>query len=135
MSLKKYKSKFDIIGNDIDKLDIRPYNHCNGQWWWGFYYDWDDDYDDYEYEWEYIEWDYIKLPEIDWGYKVINKSFRNWRISDPSVPGTYVDMESVYGKSEMRNRKIDMILGLREPNYQTTVTLGDFFDRIDKHSN
>ena len=35
----------------------------------------------------------------------------------------------------MRNRRIDIVLGLREPNYTQPVTIGDFFDRIDKNWN
>jgi hypothetical protein len=44
-------------------------------------------------------------------------------------------MESIYGKIEMRNRRIDIVLGLKEPNYNQPVTLGNFFDRIDKNWN
>ena len=35
----------------------------------------------------------------------------------------------------MRNRRIDIVLGLRESNYTQPVTIGDFFDRIDKNWN
>ena len=133
MSLRK--SKFDIIGRDIDRLDVDPYNKSAGRWWWSFYDDWDDDWYDYYWDGCDVEWKYIKVPEFDWGYKVIKKSFRKWSLDEPILTGSYIDMETVYGKAEMRNRKIDILLGLVTPSYQTGVTLGDFFNRIDKNSN
>jgi hypothetical protein len=135
MSLKKYKNKCQLIEDDIDELNIRPYHQCNGRWWWSYY-----DYDDYEYDnyyddWEYYDWEYVELPKLT--YKILGNrrygcSFleeRNYHI------GSYIDMETVYGKIEMRNRKIDIVLGLREPHYNKSVTLGDFFDRIDRNFN
>lgn len=140
MSLKKYKSKGDLLDDSFDlKLELQD--------WYTSYWDWDDDYYDYYtvcdncgksycIDYEYCsDYDYIKLPKFDWGYKVINKAFRNYRISDPMLRGGYIDMESIYGKIEMRNRRIDIVLGLREPNYIQPVTIGDFFDRIDKNPN
>ena len=135
MSLKKYKNKCQLIEDDIDELNIRPYHQCNGRWWW-FYYDYDDyEYDNYYDDWEYYDWEYVELPKLT--YKILGNrrygcSFleeRNYHI------GSYIDMETVYGKIEMRNRKIDIVLGLREPHYNKSVTLGDFFDRIDKNLN
>ena len=140
MSLKKYKSKSDFLGDNFDlKLELED-------WYWYTSYDYDDWYDyssvcdncgksycdDYEYCQPY---DYIQLPKFDWGYKVVKKAFRRWDVVDPSLYGSYIDMESIYGKIEMRNRRIDIVLGLREPNYTQPVTIGDFFDRIDKNPN
>lgn len=140
MSLKKYKSKGELLDDSFDlKLELQD--------WYTSYWDWDYDYNDYYtycdncgksycIDYEYCsDYDYIKLPKIDWGYKVINKAFRNYSISDPMLRGGYIDMESIYGKIEMRNRRIDIVLGLREPNYIQPVTIGDFFDRIDKNPN
>lgn len=139
MSLKKYKSKSDLLGDNFDlKLELED--------WYTSYWDWDDDYYDYSPcdncgksycdDYEYCQpYDYIQLPKFDWGYKVIKKAFRRWDVVDPSLYGSYIDMESIYGKIEMRNRRIDIVLGLREPNYTQPVTIGDFFDRIDKNPN
>lgn len=139
MSLKKYKSKSDLLGDNFDlKLELED--------WYTSYWDWDDDYYDYSEcdncgksycdDYEYCQpYDYIQLPKFDWGYKVIKKAFRRWDVVDPSLYGSYIDMESIYGKIEMRNRRIDIVLGLREPNYTQPVTIGDFFDRIDKNPN
>jgi hypothetical protein len=139
MSLKKYKSKGDLLGDNFDlKLELED--------WYTSYWDWDDDYYDYSEcdncgksycdDYEYCQpYDYIQLPKFDWGYKVIKKAFRRWDVVDPSLYGSYIDMESIYGKIEMRNRRIDIVLGLREPNYTQPVTIGDFFDRIDKNPN
>lgn len=139
MSLKKYKSKSDLLGDNFDlKLELED--------WYTSYWYWDDDYYDYSEcdncgksycdDYEYCQpYDYIQLPKFDWGYKVIKKAFRRWDVVDPSLYGSYIDMESIYGKIEMRNRRIDIVLGLREPNYTQPVTIGDFFDRIDKNPN
>ena len=140
MSLKKYKSKGDLLGDNFNlKLELED--------WYTSYWDWDDDYYDYSSlcdncgksycdDYEYCQpYDYIQLPKFDWGYKVIKKAFRRWVVVDPILYGSYIDMESIYGKIEMRNRRIDIVLGLREPNYTQPVTIGDFFDRIDKNWN
>ena len=140
MSLKKYKSKSDLLGDNFDlKLELED--------WYTSYWDWDDDYYDYSSlcdncgksycdDYEYCQpYDYIQLPKFDWGYKVIKKAFRRWVVVDPILYGSYINMESIYGKIEMRNRRIDIVLGLREPNYTQPVTIGDFFDRIDKNPN
>ena len=140
MSLKKYKSKGDLLGDNFNlKLELED--------WYTSYWDWDDDYYDYSSlcdncgksycdDYEYCQpYDYIQLPKFDWGYKVIKKAFRRWVVVDPILYGSYINMESIYGKIEMRNRRIDIVLGLREPNYTQPVTIGDFFDRIDKNPN
>ena len=139
MSLKKYKTKSDLLDDNFDlKLELKD--------WYTSYWDWDDDYYDYSPcdncgksycdDYEYCQpYDYIQLPKFDWGYKVIKKAFRRWDVVDPSLYGSYIDMESIYGKIEMRNRRIDIVLGLREPNYIQPVTICDFFDRIDKNLN
>jgi hypothetical protein len=133
MSLKKYKKRSQVLDDKFDyKLEWDS---------WYTYWDCDDD-DYYDYspcgncgksycnDYEYCQpYDYIELPEINWGYKVVKKAFRRWDIVDPSLYGSYINMESIYGKIEMRNRRIDIVLGLREPNYTQPVTIGDFFDR------
>lgn len=148
MSLKKFKNKSKFIEDQIDHLELHPFRNCS-KWWNSYYfYDEEDEYYDYDYspcdncgktycdDYEYCrEYDYIQLSKIDWGYKIVNKAFRRWDISDPNLPGVYIDMETIYGKTEMRNRRIDIVLGLREPSYQQNVTIGDFVDRIDKNWN
>ena len=148
MSLKKYKNKSKFIEDQIDHLELHPFKNCS-HWWNSYYfYDEEDEYYDYDYspcdncgetychDYEYCqEHDYIKLPKIVWGYKIVNKAFRRWSMVEPTIPGVYIDMETIYGKIEMRNRRIDIVLGLREPSYQQNVTIGDFVDRIDKNWN
>ena len=133
MSLKKYKSKKYLLGDNFDlKLELED--------WYTSYWDWDDDYYDYSAcdncgksycnDYEYCQpYDYIELPEINWGYKLIEKSNGRWYVFDPSLCGGYIDMRTIYGKIEMRNRIIDIVFGLREPDYIQKVTIGDFFDR------
>ena len=148
MSLKKYKTKSNLIEEQIDHLELYPFKNCS-QWWNSYYfYDEEDEYYDYDYsacdncgksycnDYEHCQpYDYMQLPKFDWGYKVVKKAFRRWDISDPTLLGVYIDMETIYGKTEMRNRRIDIVLGLRESSYQQNVTIGDFVDRIDKNWN
>lgn len=139
MSLKKYKTKSQKIDDGFDyKLEWDS--------WYTSY--WDDDYYDYDYyttcdncgksycnDYEFCqEPGYIELPKIDWGYKIVNKAFRRWSISDPSLPGQYIDMETIYGKTEMRNRRIDIVLGLREPHYKEPITIGDIYKEKKKRN-
>ena len=149
MSLKKYKNKYQIIEGDIDKIDIKPYLHCSSVWCWSIFdyddYDYDDYYDSlreyrlcdncgkhYCHDYEYCQpYEYIDLPKND--YKIVKKVRSSF--GDPYLVGRYIDMESIYSKSELRNRRIDVILGLKEPIYESRVTLGDFFNRIDKNQN
>jgi hypothetical protein len=132
MSLKKYKKRSQVLDDKFDyKLE-----------WDSWYTYWDFDDDDFDYspcdncgesycnDYEYCQpYDYIQLPEINWGYKLIEKSNGRWYVFDPSLLGGYIDMGTIYGKIEMRNRIIDIVLGLREPDYIQPVTIGDFFDR------
>lgn len=147
MSLKKYKNRREIIGEEIDHLELSPFN--GSFYWWRSYY-WydeeDDDYWSYDYSpcdscgqtycdnYECQEYDYIKLPEFDWGYKIVNKAFRRWSITDPRLPGSYIDMETIYGKEEMRNRRIDIVLGLRQPSYEEKPTIGDIYKEKQKRN-
>ena len=147
MSLKKYKTKSKLIEEQIDHLELHPFKNCS-QWWNSYYfYDEDDDYYDYDYsacdncgdtychDYEYCqEHGYIELPKIDWGYKIVNKAFRRWEIREPNVPGVYIDMETIYGKTEMRNRRIDIVLGLREPHYKEPITIGDIYKEKQKRN-
>lgn len=147
MSLKKYKTKSNLIEEQIDHLELYPFRNCS-KWWNSYYfYDEEDEYYDYDYspcdncgetychDYEYCqEPGYIELPKIDWGYKIVNKAFRRYQMSDPSLPGQYIDMETIYGKTEMRNRRIDIVLGLREPNYKEPITIGDIYKEKQKRN-
>jgi hypothetical protein len=147
MSLKKYKGKRDLLSDNFDlELELES--------WYTAYWDYDDNYWDYNYtcdncgkpycqDYEYCQ-DYKYLPSMEetiiylnrLRWKIVSKSpYGKWTISEPSLYGNFIDMESVYGKVEIRNRRIDIVLGLREPNYSQPVTIGDFFDRIDKNPN
>jgi hypothetical protein len=48
---------------------------------------------DYEYCQPY---DYIELPEINWGYKLIEKSNGRWYVFDPSLRGGYIDIRDPF---------------------------------------
>ena len=120
MSLKKYKTRIEFIGDDLDHSELNPFNGLYlGAWWSSSYWydDTDDDgwfYDDYDH----FNYDYEYLDKVDLGRKVI----RGWKLSDEYVLGSYIDMETIYSKEEKRNRRIDVLLGL---NDKYTPTLGD----------
>jgi hypothetical protein len=141
MSLKKYKNKSELIEDDIDQFELNPFKSCGYYWWNSFYFH---DYDDYYYDDYYDEYyyddgdDYYEslyssdeinnyLSSLNW--KVVNKSYGKWNISSPSRYGDYINMESIYGKIEKRNRRIDIVLGLMKDD-KYTPTIGDLYPNL-----
>ena len=131
MSLKKYKTKQDLLSENFDlKLEINE--------WYTAYWDWDDDDDwdcdyycdqcgsvycqGYQYCSNYETIEFFK-SQMNW--RVISKSGR-WSVDEPRLPGVYIDMESIYGKIEKRNRRIDIVLGLLKDD-KYIPTIGDLF--------
>ncbi len=108
------KSKWNIIGPDIDKTnDIEYYE------WFYYWYDGDYDYYDYDYfedvDYEYSETIYDEL---------ISK--RGTRVTmDTFSKGSYIDMMSIYPKQISRQKKIDYLLGVDKWDILTKPTFGD----------
>lgn len=102
-------------------------------YWCGYYYD--DDYyphyddDDYDYCWSYIE------PTIDYSFDIVNtrgrvKSINRSRYYPYSL-GKMIDMNTIYPKHIMREKKINQLLGL-EYHSMYKPTLAEIFQKIKK---
>ena len=149
MSLKKYKNKSELIEDEIDQFELDPFRSCGYYWWNSFYFydDYDDDYWDYNYscdncgqpycqDYDHCQ-DYktthtyeemkVYLSKLRW--RVVSKSYARWSINEPSVSGFYIDMESIYGDIEKRNRRIDIVLGLMKDD-KYTPTIGDLYPNL-----
>jgi len=122
MSLKKYKNRAELIEDALDQFELDPFKSVGFSWWNSSYF-WDYDdywYYDYDYDYDYDDCDYCEslysideinnyLSSLNW--KMVTK-FGGVSISSPRIYGNYIDMDSIYGKVEKRNRRIDIVLGL-----------------------
>jgi hypothetical protein len=118
MSLKKYKNRAELIEDALDQFELNPFKSVGFSWWNSSYF-WD--YDDYwDYDYDYDDCDYCEslysideinnyLSSLNW--KMVTK-YGGVSISSPRIYGNYIDMDSIYGKVEKRNRRIDIVLGL-----------------------
>lgn len=124
MSLKKYKTRIDLIEDDLDHSVLNPFKKCRDWWSSSYLYDEEDEWyiDDYD---DFLYYDYDYLPINNLKRNVI----RGGKLSDEYLSGRYIDMESIYDKVEKRNRRIDVLLGLNDDKY--TPTLGDLI-KINK---
>lgn len=133
MSLKKYKSKSQLIEDDIDYLELNPFKNCRN-WWSSYYFYDDDDYGWYDYHDDYCDcdscgYDYTYVENINIFYhKVLSKTGR-WILTEPNKPGIYIDMESIYGKVGKINRRIDIVLGLLVDD-KYIPTIGDLYPNL-----
>lgn len=108
------KSKWDIIGKDIDRVNDEEYDDWFNYWYDGqdyFYYDYDDGLYDYEY-----------LDSVYQHY-IIKKGFR---VSFDRINiGSYIDMMSIYSKDVLRQMKINYLLGdkfnIKKPIYADII--------------
>ena len=91
------KSKWDIIGKEIDK-DINS-EYDSWFYWW---YD-GEDYFDHDYG-QYYTYDYSEPV-----YREYFSKRGKWS-KDRQLFGNYIDMMSIYSKEMLRQKKIDMIL-------------------------
>jgi hypothetical protein len=111
------KSKWDIIGSDIDKV--------NSEEWSSYFYYWYDGeygnfYDDDLYSYEYT--DVIPYDEY--------VSKRGIRIDlNKYQRGRFIDMTSIYSKSVLRQKKIDFLLGIEKWEFTNKPTIGDLMKK------
>ena len=110
------KSKWDILGGDIEKDGHDEYADFFNYWY-------DGDYDDYDY---YEDIDYEYSDDVYDEYL----SKRGPRVTiGKSLRGKYVDMMSIYPKSVLRQIKIDYILGDQKWHYPQKPTIGDMIKK------
>jgi len=113
------KSKWDIIGQDIDKDNSEEYADFFNYWY-------DGDWDNYDY---YEDIDYEYLDDV---YDE-HVSKRGTRVTiDKSLRGKYVDMLSIYPKQVSRQKKIDYLLGFDKWEILTKPTIGDLLKNNNK---
>ena len=93
--------------------------YCN---FWGYYYE---DYDSPYYDEDRDPcWGYLESSDT---YNIM-KTFRyGKRFNSNVITGRMIDMDTIYSKEMLRERKIDQILGLDI----TKPTIGDFFPKED----
>lgn len=116
------KSKWDIIGRDIDKENSQDYDS-----WFYFWYD-GVDYHDYYYD-DY-EYDYVDTIYQDYVSK------RGIRVTLERVNmGSYIDMMSIYSKSEIRQIKIDYLLGINNKKILSKTTINDILKYKKRYEN
>jgi hypothetical protein len=116
------KSKWDIIGRDIDKDNDIEYH----DW---FYYWYDGDYFDHDYG-IYYEYDYVDTIYQDYVSK------RGIRVTIERVNmGSYIDMMSIYSKSEIRQIKIDYLLGINNKKILSKTTINDILKYKKRNEN
>jgi len=101
VSLKKFKTKNDYVLESYELADLLDYTYYYSYWY--------DDYDWYDY------YDPFKFSE-EWDSHSIYRDyiFKRNSISKYEVVciGSAIDMETIYGKKERRNIRINKVLGL-----------------------
>jgi len=71
--------------------------------------------------------DYINMGKFQYNHMMIVQNRLGGKsINRPSLYGSYVDMESIYTKDELRDRKIDILLG----NVESKPKIGDLYPNL-----
>lgn len=126
------KSKIEILDRIIAKTDLID------EWGYGY---WMDDYDDY-YDY-YHKCDNCGAPycedyshcqtyeyEEDDDNKVIyvSRSFGRWHVMNTPKHGRFIDMNTIYSKEVLRQKKINYLLGIDKYEIQLKPTIGDSYN-------
>lgn len=116
------KNKTQLIDKALSlELELELDYYCD---WWGYYYeDYNSDYydDDRDPCWSYLESSDSDFIWVTYRYgKRLQKVYR---------AGRMIDMDTIYSKEKLRERKINQILGLELPTYVPYPTLGDIFPK------
>jgi hypothetical protein len=124
MSLRK--SKIEILESIIHKQEL------DEAYWWMYYWDYEDDW--YNYHDDYCDCyscmpvDYEYLPDEMQPKSSTYISKRGIRITEHTwSTGKLIDMDTIYSKEELRQKRINHILGI-ESMYHTQTTLGDILN-------
>jgi hypothetical protein len=116
------KNKIQLMDKTLSlELELELDYYC---YYWNYYYE------DYDYDWEDERepcWRYLETPNIT--YDIIEtRRYRKYFKRNVMSIGKMIDMNTIYTKEKMREKKIDQILGLL-PDYVNSPTLGDFFPK------
>ena len=124
------KSKIEILDRIIAKTDLID------EWGYGY---WDDDYDYYDYSYcdncgsnfcdDYSQCQTYEYQEED-DNKVIyvSRSFGRWHVMNTPKLGKLIDMNTIYPKEIIRQRKINYLLGIDKYEIQLKPTIGDSYN-------
>jgi len=114
------KSKWDVIGKDIDRESNQYYDSWFYYWYDGedYYYD---DYYDYVYT-DTIYQDYVSKRGIRVTLERLNM-------------GSYIDMMSVSDPQLLRQKKINYLLGIEKWEVENRPTIKDLYDEKYSRNN
>lgn len=113
------KNKTEILDRIITKVGL------SGEFDWDYW-----DYDDYDYHgycdcYMCMSVDYEYLPDEMQPKPIMHISKRGIRVSLHTLNiGKFIDMKSIYSKDELRQKRINHILGI-ESMIDAKTTLGD----------
>ena len=116
------KNRTEILDRIITKSELIDYDH-----YWS-YWDYDDDFHDgYCDCYSCMPIDYEYLPD-ELQPKSIDYVSKRVRITYHSIsPGRMIDMNSIYSKEVLRQKRINHILGIETMEHSRT-TLGDILN-------
>jgi hypothetical protein len=127
------KSKIEILDRIIKKADLID------QVEYGYWWDYDDDYYDYSYcdncgehycdDYSHCQ-SYEYQTEDDNKVIYISRSFGRWHVMNTPKYGRFIDMNTIYSKEVLRQKKINYLLGIDKYEIQLKPTIGDIFDNI-----
>ena len=117
------KSKTEILDRIITKAEL------GNDYYWSY---WDDDYDDWHddycdcYSCMPINFEY--LPE-EFQPKSVEYISKRYRVTYHSIsPGKMIDMDSIYSKEVLRQKRINHILGIEKMTNYSKITIGDILE-------
>lgn len=124
------KSKIEILDRIIAKTDLID------EWGYGY---WDDDYDYYDYSYcdncgehycdDYSHCQTYEYEKDDTNEVIyVSRSFGRWHVMNTPKLGKLIDMNTIYPKEIIRQRKINYLLGIDKYEIQLKPTIGDSYN-------
>jgi hypothetical protein len=119
------KSKIEILDSIIYKQELEEANRWMYYW---DYDDWDDYHDGYCDCYSCMPIDFEYLPEELQPKSITHISKRGIRVTEHTYsPGKLIDMNSIYSKEVLRQKRINHILGIESMEH-SRPTLGDILN-------
>lgn len=119
------KSKYEILESIIQKEELEEANRWMYYWDDDYYYDYHDDYCDC---YMCMPVDYEYLPDDLQPKSITYISKRGIRVTQHThPPGKMIDMNSIYSKELLRQKRINHILGIESMEH-SRITLGDILN-------
>jgi hypothetical protein len=128
------KNRTEILDKIITKAEL------GSDYYWGY---WDDDDDYYYHDYDYCDncgnrycddyshcQSYEYQTEDDNKVVYISRSFGRWHVMNTPKYGRFIDMNTIYSKEVLRQKKINYLLGIDKYEIQLKPTIGDIFDNI-----